>query len=322
LQWCRGRFNAECRLLTCFLCFFSGGYWNTAHIADINGKRFKKQNNIDPETTVCKHELAPPTTTTMANGNKLSPTAHKHPEDSKDPPVDFANRESCFLLARTEFTFHFTEAEELDAVDDSYDEDVEVALVKFKRYLRGEPSRFNKSNISRLSLFYGPPGTGKSRKCEIMARKMKDVYEELLESGKLDKVFMPKSPGMGFYFHCVSLADLTSCWQGRTEKNVMDVLYHIPKEFAISVILLDEVDSILGHSSSGESGQLMERVTKSFQALVQGGFPQLHSTTFILATSNMDKSQMSIAWVARFGKQIYVGPPQSANEMDKVVQTI
>jgi SpoVK/Ycf46/Vps4 family AAA+-type ATPase len=261
-------------------------------------------------------------------------TTHIRRGDSKqDPAVDFPNRE-LFLLYVPNSQFYFTVVETLkgivdDAVDDdavdedSLDMDLEEFLELFEEYLKGDPSAFETSNISRLCLFYGPPGTGKSRQCKIMARKMVDIYTRLRESGELAEVFERDSDDMRIYFHGVTLGNLTNSMIGRTEKNMEDVLYHIPKRFGISIIFLEEVDSVLGYASSGgESAQLKDQVTKSFQALVEGGVPQLEPNTFVVATTNKDVSQMSSSpWVGRFGTKTYVSPPKSAAKLGKVVQT-
>ncbi|KAJ3094794.1 hypothetical protein HK100_006016, partial [Physocladia obscura] len=152
-----------------------------------------------------------------------------------------------------------------------------------------------------------------------MARKFLEIYNRLRESRELANDFK-RDRGMEFYFHCVSLSTLNSSWQGRTEKNAEDIFYHIPKKFGISVILLDEVDSILGKSPLSEGTNTMEQITKSFQALIQGGHPEIHWNTFILATSNMKKSELNDAWVQRFGHKSVVDPPKTVKQLDNVIQ--
>lgn len=145
---------------------------------------------------------------------------------------------------------------------------------------------------------------------------------EALSRGELSEKLTAGRPSTDFYFHHLSASTLVSAMAGRAEKNIEDILCIIPRKFPISVILLDEVDGLLGHVASHGEGATMERVTKMFQSIVQGGTGTsvMPDNTFLLATSNMVDEDLKKPWVQRFGHQTFVGPPSTTKELGEIIQ--
>jgi len=132
---------------------------------------------------------------------------------------------------------------------------------------------------------YGPPGTGKSYLAKAVATEADST------------------------FFSVSSADLISKWQGESERLVRN-LFEMARESEGSraIIFLDEVDSLCGSRSEGESDSL-RRVKTEF--LVQmDGVGKEEGQVLILGATNIPW-ELDAAIRRRFEKRVYIPLPEA-----------
>lgn len=133
-------------------------------------------------------------------------------------------------------------------------------------------------------LLYGPPGTGKSYLAKAVATEADST------------------------FFSVSSADLISKWQGESERlvrNLFEMARESPGNRAI--IFIDEVDSLCGSRSEGESDSL-RRVKTEF--LVQmDGVGKEEGQVLILGATNIPW-ELDAAIRRRFEKRVYIPLPE------------
>ena len=134
-------------------------------------------------------------------------------------------------------------------------------------------------------LLYGPPGTGKSYLAKAVATESDST------------------------FFSVSYADLISKWQGESERLVRN-LFELARESdgGRAIIFLDEVDSLCGSRSEGESDS-MRRVKTEF--LVQmDGVGVGKSDVLVLGATNIPW-ELDAAIRRRFEKRVYIPLPDA-----------
>ena len=132
-------------------------------------------------------------------------------------------------------------------------------------------------------LLYGPPGTGKSYLAKAVATEADST------------------------FFSVSSADLISKWQGESERLVRN-LFEMARESGRAIIFIDEVDSLCGSRSEGESDSL-RRVKTEF--LVQmDGVGSTDGQVLVLGATNIPW-ELDAAIRRRFEKRVYIPLPEA-----------
>lgn len=134
-------------------------------------------------------------------------------------------------------------------------------------------------------LLYGPPGTGKSYLAKAVATEADST------------------------FFSVSSADLVSKWQGESEKLVRN-LFEMARESpgGRAIIFIDEVDSLCGSRSEGESDS-SRRIKTEF--LVQmDGVGQKANNVLVLGATNVPW-ELDAAIRRRFEKRVYIPLPEN-----------
>jgi len=134
-------------------------------------------------------------------------------------------------------------------------------------------------------LLYGPPGTGKSYLAKAVATEADST------------------------FFSVSSADLVSKWQGESERLVRS-LFEMARESPGSraIIFIDEVDSLCGSRTEGESDSA-RRIKTEF--LVQmDGVGKKEGEVLILGATNVPW-ELDAAIRRRFEKRVYIPLPEA-----------
>ena len=132
-------------------------------------------------------------------------------------------------------------------------------------------------------LLYGPPGTGKSYLAKAVATEADST------------------------FFSVSSADLISKWQGESERLVRQ-LFEMAREAGRAIIFIDEVDSLCGSRTEGESDSL-RRVKTEF--LVQmDGVGTTSQQILVLGATNIPW-ELDAAIRRRFEKRVYIPLPEA-----------
>merc|ERR1711865_1086117 len=134
-------------------------------------------------------------------------------------------------------------------------------------------------------LLFGPPGTGKSYLAKAVATEADST------------------------FFSVSSADLISKWQGESERLVRN-LFEMARESpgGRAIIFIDEVDSLCGSRSEGESDS-MRRVKTEF--LVQmDGVGKKAGNVLVLGATNVPW-ELDAAIRRRFEKRVYIPLPEA-----------
>jgi len=166
----------------------------------------------------------------------------------------------------------------LDNAKDSLKETV-ILPTRFPQLFTGKRKPF------KGILLFGPPGTGKSYLAKAVATEADST------------------------FFSVSSADLISKWQGESEKLVRN-LFELARESegGRAIIFIDEVDSLCGSRSEGESDS-MRRVKTEF--LVQmDGVGNSGGQLLVLGATNIPW-ELDAAIRRRFEKRVYIPLPDA-----------
>ena len=165
----------------------------------------------------------------------------------------------------------------LDNAKESLKETV-ILPVRFPQLFTGKRRPF------KGILLFGPPGTGKSYLAKAVATEADST------------------------FFSVSSADLISKWQGESEKLVRN-LFELARESegGRAIIFIDEVDSLCGSRSEGESDSA-RRVKTEF--LVQmDGVGKTEGQVLVLGATNVPW-ELDAAIRRRFEKRVYIPLPE------------
>ena len=173
----------------------------------------------------------------------------------------------------------------LEAAKDSLRETV-IMPTRFPQLFTG------KRNPFKGILLYGPPGTGKSYLAKAVATEADST------------------------FFSVSSSDLVSKWQGESERLVRN-LFEMARESegGRAIIFIDEVDSLCGSRSEGESDS-SRRIKTEF--LVQmDGVGKNSNNLLVLGATNVPW-ELDSAIRRRFEKRVYIPLPDQHSRTSMV----
>jgi len=110
-------------------------------------------------------------------------------------------------------------------------------------------------------------------------------------------------------FFSVSSSDLVSKWQGESEKLVRN-LFEMAREAGKAIIFIDEVDSLAGSRSEGESDS-SRRIKTEFLVQMDGVGKGNKNDVLVLGATNVPW-ELDAAIRRRFEKRIYIPLPEAA----------
>lgn len=180
-------------------------------------------------------------------------------------------------IVRDKPNVHWDDVAGLEAAKEALKEAV-ILPIKFPQLFTGKRKPW------KGILLYGPPGTGKSYLAKAVATEANST------------------------FFSISSSDLVSKWLGESEKLVRN-LFEMAREAKPAIIFIDEVDSLCGSRSEGES-ESSRRIKTEF--LVQmNGVGNSTEGVLVLGATNIPWG-LDAAIRRRFEKRIYIPLPEEA----------
>jgi len=197
-------------------------------------------------------------------------------DDDKDDENSKRNESLMGAIVREKPNVKWDDVAGLHAAKEALKEAV-ILPIKFPQLFSGKRKPW------KGILLYGPPGTGKSYLAKAVATEANST------------------------FFSISSSDLISKWLGESEKLVRQ-LFTMARENKPSIIFIDEIDSLCGSRSEGES-ESARRVKTEF--LVQmNGVGKDTDGVLVLAATNIPW-QLDAAIRRRFEKRIYIALPDA-----------
>lgn len=145
-------------------------------------------------------------------------------------------------------------------------------------------------------LMYGPPGTGKT----FMARAI---------AGEVDAAFIP-----------VEMKRVLSKWFGDTER-LLGNLFEAAKSYPRTVVFFDEAEALFPKRGSNNSS-VMARVVPQLLQLINGLDPTKNCVIMLAATNRPWLMDDAAVRPGRFGRLVYVGPPDKAARRHMIEQAM
>ncbi|GMI25884.1 hypothetical protein TrCOL_g9372 [Triparma columacea] len=215
-------------------------------------------------------------------GKKGGSTATKDKKDSKDNDDEETSKLRGALssaIVSEKPNIQWSDVAGLTSAKEALKETV-ILPVRFPQLFAGKRKPF------KGILLYGPPGTGKSFLAKAVATEADST------------------------FFAVSSADLVSKWQGESEKLVRN-LFELGREAGKSIIFIDEVDSLCGSRSEGESDSA-RRIKTEFLVQMDGvGKGGEAGSLLVLGATNVPW-ELDSAIRRRFEKRVYIPLPEAA----------
>jgi len=208
-------------------------------------------------------------------------TSTKSKDDGKEDDVDADKKKLRGALSGAIVTekpnVKWDDVAGLDNAKESLKETV-ILPTRFPQLFTGKRAPF------KGILLYGPPGTGKSYLAKAVATEADST------------------------FFSVSSADLISKWQGESERLVRN-LFEMARESegGRAIIFIDEVDSLCGSRSEGESDSA-RRVKTEFLVQMDGVGADV-GQVLVLGATNVPW-ELDAAIRRRFEKRVYIPLPE------------
>jgi len=140
-------------------------------------------------------------------------------------------------------------------------------------------------------LLYGPPGVGKTLLAKAVATES------------------------GANFISVRGPEILSKWVGESERAIREI-FRKARVYAPTVILFDEIDSIVPHRGSVNEGtHVTERIVSQLLTEIDG-IEKLNNVVIIGATNRPDLIDPALLRPGRLDKVIYVPPPEMKSRLE------
>ena len=148
--------------------------------------------------------------------------------------------------------------------------------------------------------------------------KNPDLYKNMPETRK--GIILEGEPGVGktllakvlsaesdANMYAVTVSDIMTKWVGESARNV-DKIFNMAKEYAPSVIFMDEADSLLmertGKSSHNEDENMVNTLLKNMDGMAEN-----KGVKVIAATNKIEKVDEAFLRHGRFGEPVTIGKP-------------
>ncbi|KAK9174535.1 ATPase family associated with various cellular activities (AAA) family protein [Cryptosporidium meleagridis] len=240
-------------------------------------------NNGKGSKTISNPNLAPTSTSGLSSSSSLEniSKSSQNPSNINDPLKDAIR--SCILMESPNVSWD--DIIGLEQAKTSLKEAV-ILPAKFPELFQGKLKPW------KGILLYGPPGTGKTFLAKACATEMKGT------------------------FLSISSADLTSKWQGESEK-LIKALFDVARERAPSIIFIDEIDSLCS-SRNEQENEATRRIKTEFLVQMDGVNSNSNNSNFkpilVLGTTNIPW-EIDSGIRRRFERRIYIPLPDEESRV-------